>query len=115
MQHTMTAASRYTNRRGHVRALENGAEPAGGPSETELTRHYRMTPREAQVALLLALRCSNKEIASRLGIACDTASHHTGMVLAKLGLSSRREVRDRLAVRDMFRPMFFGQMEGLLQ
>ena len=115
MQQMMATGTRHTNRWAHAHALESGAEPAGAPTENDLLRHYRMTPREAQVAMLLALRCSNKEIANRLGIACDTASHHTGMVLAKLGLSSRRQVRDRLAVRDIFRPIFFGQPEGLFQ
>ena len=115
MYHKKATATRYANRWGHAHALESGAEPADAPVENVLHRHYRMTPREAQVAMLLALRCSNKEIALRLGIACDTASHHTGMVLAKLGLSSRRDVRDRLAARDMFRASFFGQPEGLFQ
>ena len=114
MNQEFATLPRYTSRRRHYRALESRPEPAGSPVESELQRHYRMTPREAQVAILLALRCTNKEVAGRLGIARDTASHHTGQVLAKLGLSSRRQVRDRID-RGSFQPLFFGQLEGLLQ
>ena len=93
---------------------EMAATATGSPVESELRTHYRMTPREAQVAVLLAFRCSNKEVAGRLGIAMHTARHHTAQVLAKLGLSSRREVRDRL-VATPFRSGFFGHPEGLFQ
>lgn len=62
------------------------------PPRAELSRKFGLTPREAQVALLLAARRSNKEIADDLSIAQKTAARHTESVLAKLNTSSRRDV-----------------------
>jgi DNA-binding CsgD family transcriptional regulator len=59
------------------------------------TRHlqveYGMTPREVEVAILLAEGCSNSIVARRLGISPHTARHHTQRVLGKLGVHSRSE------------------------
>jgi DNA-binding CsgD family transcriptional regulator len=66
------------------------------PQRTELTRRFGLTPREAQVALLLAARRSNKEIADDLAIAPKTAARHTESVLAKLNTGSRRDVAQAL-------------------
>jgi DNA-binding NarL/FixJ family response regulator len=57
---------------------------------------YGMTPREIEVALLLAEGCSNRTIAHRLGISSHTARHHTQRVLVKLGVHSRAEAGARL-------------------
>ena len=62
------------------------------PSAEDLCREFGLTDREAEVALLLAARRSNKEIARRLSIAQKTAWRHTAQVLSKLGTCSRREV-----------------------
>lgn len=62
------------------------------PGRSELRRRFGLTPREAEVALLLAARRSNKEIARDLSIAQKTAGRHTESVLAKLRTSSRRDV-----------------------
>jgi DNA-binding CsgD family transcriptional regulator len=62
------------------------------PARGELARRFGLTPREAQVALLLAARRSNKEIARHLAIAQKTAARHTESILAKLNTSSRRDV-----------------------
>jgi non-specific serine/threonine protein kinase len=51
-----------------------------------------LTPRELQVARLLAGGCTNKEIAARLVISQRTAEGHVGRILTKLGFSSRAEV-----------------------
>lgn len=58
---------------------------------------FRFTRQESCVALLLALRHSNREIAEALGISLHTARHHTESVLSKLGVHSRREVSAALA------------------
>lgn len=66
-------------------------------SDTEsLQDRFGLTPREAEVALLLAKRMSSKEISQRLGISVHTARRHTERILAKLGVRSRNEVRERL-------------------
>ena len=51
-----------------------------------------LTPREIQVASLLAGGCSNKEIAAQLVISQRTAEGHVERILTKLGFTSRVEV-----------------------
>jgi DNA-binding NarL/FixJ family response regulator len=51
-----------------------------------------LTPREREVAALVAEGCSNGEIARRLYISTKTASVHVSNILMKLGMSSRTEV-----------------------
>jgi DNA-binding NarL/FixJ family response regulator len=55
----------------------------------------RMTPRERDIARLIALGMSNKEIAQRLNIAIDTVKSHVHNILEKLSLRSRVEVAVR--------------------
>lgn len=62
------------------------------PTAEEIRSKFGLTPREAEVALLLAARRSNKEIAQTLSIAHKTAWRHTESVLAKLNTGSRRDV-----------------------
>ncbi|MCA1836476.1 MAG: helix-turn-helix transcriptional regulator [Actinobacteria bacterium] len=52
-----------------------------------------MTPRETEVAQLLACRATNAEIAESLGMSGHTARNHTRRVLEKLGLSSKAQMR----------------------
>ncbi|NBC16557.1 MAG: hypothetical protein GVY18_04475 [Bacteroidetes bacterium] len=61
-----------------------------------LERQFDLTPQQARVALLLAQRNTNREIAEALYISPHTARHHTEQVLRKLGISSRREVKDAI-------------------
>ncbi|NIP61104.1 MAG: PAS domain-containing protein [Gemmatimonadetes bacterium] len=63
------------------------------PTEGWLGKRFDLTPRQAEVALLLARRRTNAEIAEALGISPHTARRHTEKVLLKLGISSRRDVR----------------------
>jgi DNA-binding CsgD family transcriptional regulator len=66
-------------------------------SDRTVGERFGLTARESAVAALLAERRSNGEIASALGISPHTASHHTEQVLAKLGLSSRMGVWQRIS------------------
>lgn len=66
-----------------------------GPSEHGFGSDKRLTPRETQVARLLACRATNAEIVSSLGMSSHTARNHTRRVLEKLGLTSRAEVREQ--------------------
>jgi DNA-binding NarL/FixJ family response regulator len=86
---------------GHEPALHglvghNGRSPQPPPAAVTLHIEYGMTPREIEVALLLAEGCSNRTIAHRLGISPHTARHHTQRVLVKLGVHSRAEAGARL-------------------
>ena len=58
------------------------AVPAGAP----------LTPRELQVARLIAAGRSNKDIAAALVISQRTAENHVEHILAKLGFTSRAQV-----------------------
>ncbi len=51
-----------------------------------------LTPREGEVAALVAEGLSNGEIGRRLYISTKTASVHVSNILAKLGMSSRAEI-----------------------
>ncbi|HEX2079808.1 MAG TPA: helix-turn-helix transcriptional regulator [Longimicrobium sp.] len=73
-----------------------GTDGAAVPGCDELRRRFRLTDREAEVALLLAERRSNAEIARELRVTCSTVSRHTEKIFRKLGISSRRDVRAAL-------------------
>jgi DNA-binding CsgD family transcriptional regulator len=78
------------------RRLGIGAEPSG-PAE--------LTPREREVAALLAEGLSNAGLAERLYISPRTAAVHVSNILSKLGMASRTEVaawatRERLTTTD---------------
>ena len=66
------------------------------PAALRLQDEYGMTPREVEVALLLATGLSNSALARQLGISPHTARHHTQRVLGKLGVHSRAEAGARL-------------------
>lgn len=58
----------------------------------DLVRSHGLTARQAQVALLLAERHTDKRIAADLGIRLNTARRHVQRVLRKLGVHSRQDV-----------------------
>ena len=63
---------------------------AGAAAAAESTKRRRLfTPRERQVAALIAEGRSNKEISSLLGIGEPTTKKNVGNILAKLGLEDR--------------------------
>ena len=64
----------------------NGNAPSAG---AKLARTFHLTPREVEVAMLLAGGAPNVAIAKVLSISEHTARHHTRHVLIKLGLHSR--------------------------
>jgi len=61
-----------------------GGQAANGPRA--------LTPREREVAALLAEGLSNADLARRLYISPKTASVHVSNILTKLGMSSRTEI-----------------------
>jgi DNA-binding CsgD family transcriptional regulator len=65
------------------RRLGIGPDPSGPDS---------LTPREREVAALLAEGLSNAQLAERLYISPRTAAVHVSNILAKLGMASRTEV-----------------------
>ncbi len=59
----------------------------------------QLSPRERQVALLLAEGCSNRVTAKHLGVSEHTARRHTERVLRQLGLTSRQQIAPLLLKR----------------
>lgn len=70
------------------------------PSPDALRERHGLTPREAEVALLLAKGLSNAVLAERLFISLHTARHHVENVLGKLELTNRAAVATRLLAPD---------------
>ena len=61
--------------------------------ERMLTFHReRFTVRQRQVVHLIALGCSNAEVADRLGISPRTAKAHADTLRIKLGVNRRRQI-----------------------
>ncbi|MFN8662920.1 MAG: helix-turn-helix transcriptional regulator [Thermomicrobiales bacterium] len=50
-----------------------------------------LSRREQEVWLLLARRRTNREISLQLNISLRTVEHHVGRVIAKFGVTNRRE------------------------
>ena len=69
------------------------AQPATGASQ-------ELTAQEAQVAPLARDGLSNPEIGARLFISSHTVQYHLSKVFAKLGIRSRRDLRNALADSD---------------
>jgi DNA-binding CsgD family transcriptional regulator len=84
-------AQRALLREGAEEPSWNGATRPAVIALRHLQVEYGMTPRELEVAILLAEGCSNYTVARRLGISPHTARHHTQRVLGKLGVHSRSE------------------------
>jgi DNA-binding CsgD family transcriptional regulator/predicted ester cyclase len=62
----------------------------------ELRQRAGLTPRESQVALLMAERLTHSEIATELKIRPNTARRHCERVLKKLGVRRRQDVASAL-------------------
>ncbi|TML22714.1 MAG: LuxR family transcriptional regulator [Actinobacteria bacterium] len=74
-----------------------GLAPADG--QRAVTGPTALTPREREVALLVADGLTNAELARRLYISPKTAAVHVSSILHKLGVTSRAEVAEVLLDR----------------
>ena len=78
----------YFSTRVSTPPAEDAASPAHDPSRSRL----RLTLREREILQLLAEGKSNKEVASLLGIAVNTAEAHRANIMLKLNLRSLAEL-----------------------
>jgi DNA-binding CsgD family transcriptional regulator len=76
--------------RGELRA-------AGVSPDAPQTRNSPLTPRESQIAAMAAVGYANQEIADRLFITAHTVEYHLKKVFRKLGIASRRQLRDKVS------------------
>jgi predicted ATPase/DNA-binding CsgD family transcriptional regulator len=80
-------------------ALAQTSEPSGAPIRTVKPRPADvLTPRERDVARLVAAGLSNRQIGDALVITEKTAANHVQRVLDKLGVHSRTALAARAAV-----------------
>ncbi|MGW0576995.1 LuxR C-terminal-related transcriptional regulator [Streptomyces sp. NPDC002920] len=77
-----------------IRAPEPAPSVAGAPARgrRRVTAGTPLTPRETQIAQLVADGLSNKEIASRLVLSVRTAEAHVENILTKLSFRSRTQI-----------------------
>ncbi len=66
-------------------------------AEANLLRWRGLSEREQQVAALICLGYTNREIAARLVISTETVKSHVSRVLLKFGLRHRSDLRQVLA------------------
>jgi DNA-binding CsgD family transcriptional regulator len=97
-------------RRAHARYAELGAAPFLDHCAANLTACglqpdalagrdvQSLTEREREVARLAASGMTNHEAATRLYVSEKTVEYHLGNVYAKLGITSRRQLRDHPAL-----------------
>jgi DNA-binding NarL/FixJ family response regulator len=83
---TLDEAIDYAHQEKKPDAVEPAVEPSAGAAAAMLT------PREREVAALLARGLTNSQIATALSMAPRTADTHVSRILQKLGLASRAHV-----------------------
>ena len=89
---------------GMLAFAERARRELGATGETARKRtaatHGELTPQEAQIARLAASRLPNLEIAAQLFLSPHTVDYHLRKVFTKLGVTSRRQLRQALLDSD---------------
>ncbi|MFD2691513.1 ATP-binding protein [Streptomyces phyllanthi] len=78
--------------RARKRGPKHGGELPPGPATPAANGGTRLTPRETEVARLVAEGLANQQIADRLVIARRTAEGHVERILSKLGFHNRSQI-----------------------
>lgn len=69
-------------------------------TDENLQRWYSLSPREQEIAALVRLNYTNRQIAARLAVSPETVKTHVRNMLRKFGLRSKAELRQALAEWD---------------
>ncbi|HEY2578384.1 MAG TPA: helix-turn-helix transcriptional regulator [Streptosporangiaceae bacterium] len=80
-----------------ARRARNELRAAGASPDALQARNSPLTARESQIASMAAAGYTNQEIADRLFITAHTVEYHLKKVFRKLGIASRRQLRDHLS------------------
>ena len=78
------------------RAAQELSAAGGSQPETVRDRRSALTAQERRIADLAARGLTNAEISEQLFISESTVDYHLSKVFRKLGISSRRRIRDKL-------------------
>jgi ATP/maltotriose-dependent transcriptional regulator MalT len=93
---------------------EAGVRSLPGVARATTRRHPAgLTTREQEVLELLGRGLTNDEIAASLVISVKTAGHHVSAVLAKLGVSSRRDAVTQAARMGLLETAFPASVDGV--
>ena len=80
-----------------IAGLLNQALQERQAAEGSWKRWQTLTPREQQIAALVCLNHTSRQIAARLVISPETVKTHVGNLLRKFDLRTRQELRQALA------------------
>lgn len=80
-----------------IAGLLNQALQQRQAAESSWKRWQTLTPREQQIAALVCLNHTSRQIAARLVISPETVKTHVSNLLRKFGLRTRQELRQALA------------------
>jgi DNA-binding CsgD family transcriptional regulator len=80
-----------------ARRARSELRAAGASPAARQTPNSSLTARESQIASMAAAGYANQEIADRLFITTHTVEYHLKKVFRKLGIASRRQLRDKVS------------------
>ena len=97
--HLQTALGLFTSMGAipFARRARSELRAAGASPGALQTRNSPLTARESQIASMAAAGYANQEIADRLFITAHTVEYHLKKVFRKLGIASRRQLRDKVS------------------
>jgi DNA-binding CsgD family transcriptional regulator len=97
--HLQTALGLFTSMGANAfaRRARSELQAAGANPDALQTANSPLTARESQIASMAAVGYANQEIADRLFITTHTVEYHLKKVFRKLGIVSRRQLRDRVS------------------